>query len=55
MIGVTVEWGDLVASVSVEGRGSFVDLLGFLDLSRESHLLLHQNLGVIECVVMTDG
>ena len=40
---------------SVEGRGSLVDVEGFSDLSREPLILLHQDLGVIQCVVMTGG
>ena len=44
--------GDLV--VSVEGRGSLVNVEGFLNLSQEP-LLPHQDLGVIQCVVMTGG
>ena len=47
--------GDLVALVSVEGRGSLVDVVGFSDLSREPLILLHQDLGVMQCVVMTGG
>ena len=55
MTGAGVEWGDLVASVLVEGRGSFVDVKSLSDLSREPLILLHQDLGVIQCVVMTSG
>ena len=44
---------DLV--VSVEGRGSLVDVGGFSDLSPEPLILLHEDLGVIQCVVMTGG
>ena len=44
-----------MASVSVEGRGSLVNVEGFSDLSREPIILLHQDLGVIQCVAMTSG
>ena len=44
-----------MASVSVEGRGSLVNVEGFSDLSRKPLLLPHQDLGVIQCVTMTGG
>ena len=53
MTGVGEERGDLVASVLVEGMGSLVNVEGFLNLSWESLLLPHQDLGVIWCVAMT--
>ena len=49
------EWGDFVASVSVEGRGSVGNVEGFSDLSREPLLLPHQDLDVIQCVMITSG
>ena len=55
MTGVGVGWGNLMASVSVEGRGSLIDVYGFSDLSQEPIILLHQDLCVIQCVVMTGG
>ena len=39
MTGVGVASGDLVASVSVEARGSLVDMDGFSDLPREPLVL----------------
>ena len=47
--------GDFLASVSVEGIGSLVDVEGFSDLSREPLFIHHQDLGVIQCVTMTGG
>ena len=47
--------GDFVALVSVEGRGSLVNVKGFSDLLREPFLLHDQDLGVIQCVMMTSG
>ena len=41
--------------VSVEGRGSVVNVEGFLDISRESLIPPHQGLGVIHGVSMTSG
>ena len=43
--------------VSVEGRGSLVNVEGFSDLSQGPLLPPHQNLGVIQCVrvTMTSG
>ena len=46
---------DFVALVSVEGRGSLVNVDGFSDLSQEPPFLHHQDLGVIQCVTMTGG
>ena len=43
-----------MAPVLVEGRGSFMDVEGFSYLSPEPLILLHQYLGVIQCV-MTSG
>ena len=40
--------------ISVEGRGSLVNVDGFSDLLQEP-LLPHKDLGVIQCVVMTGG
>ena len=42
-------------SVSVEGRGSLMNVGGFSDLSRESLVSPHPDLGVIQCVAMTSG
>ena len=42
-------------SVSVEGRGSLVNVEGLSDLSWEPLVLPHQDLGVIQCVTMTGG
>ena len=44
-----------MASVSVEGRGSLVNLEGLSDLSWEPLVLPHQDLGVIQCIAMTGG
>ena len=44
-----------MASVSVEGSGSFVNVEGFSDLSPEPLSLPHLDLGVIQCVTMTSG
>ena len=53
MTGVGSRMGGILwPQVLVEGRGSLVNVEGFLDLSRES---LHQDLGVIQCVMMTGG
>ena len=38
--------GDLVVSVSVEGKGSLMNVEGFFDLSREPLILPDQDLGV---------
>ena len=45
--------GSLV--VSVESRGHLVNVEGILNLLWEPVLLPHQDLGVIQCVVMTGG
>ena len=42
MTGVGVGCGDLMASVS-EGRSSLVDVEGFMDISQEPLILLHQD------------
>ena len=44
-----------MALVSVEGSGSLVNVEGFSDLSGEQILVPHQDLGAIQCVVMTCG
>ena len=49
-----MDGGDLVASVSVEGRRSLVNVDCFSDLSWEP-LLPHHHLGVLQCVVMISG
>ena len=41
-----------MASIVVEGSGSLVNVDGVSDLSWEPLLLPHQDLGVIQCVVM---
>ena len=42
MTGVGEVWGwEFVALVSIEGRGSLVDVDGFSNLSREPLVLLH--------------
>ena len=48
-------WVDLMASVSVEGRGSVVNVEGSCDLSREPLILIYQDLGIIKCVAMISG
>ena len=48
-------WGDLMASVPVEGRGYLVAITGFSDLSREALVLSHYDLSVIYGVTMTSG
>ena len=41
--------------VLVEGRGTLVNVEGFSDLSLEPIIRTHQDLGVIQFVVMTGG
>ena len=41
--------------VTVEGRGSLVNVDGFTDLSQEPLFLSQEDLVVIQCVVMTGG
>ena len=53
MKGVGEGWGDFV--VSVEGSGSLLNVDGLSNLSQEPLVLPHQELGVIQCVVMTGG
>ena len=44
-----------MASLSVDSRGSLVNVEGFSDLSWEPLYLPRQDLGVIQCVTMTGG
>ena len=54
--GVGVVWGgDLMASVSVEGRRSLMDVDGFADLSWEPLALSHWDLHIIHDVTMISG
>ena len=52
MTGVREYGGHLMSSVSVEGRGSLVDVESFSDFSREPLVLSHWDLCIIHRVTM---